>query len=416
MLKLIPINKTLKFYRNNIRGENNKIIKKVYFFIRSIFAKYLGLYPFSNGREIFSVLSVVYSGNWNSAYSKVSKVSETEKQFCKYLNVSHSILVPSGGVAIEILMRILKESNKNVFCHHIRHTCPAQPFSILRSGVIPLPCNQGINPFSLPREIYQNSSKENLVLPTHYWGYPENLNDISKDHTIEDCCLSFDSYQPNGAHVGTQGIAGIFSFGYLKPIQSGEGGLICTNNTSLANEIRTMQNYGINDSKDVKSFGLNGRISCIQAAIISEQLKTYKKYINLIRNGVYKLKNEISNLNLPIDVFIPDGYKIEQLGFSAILLKINSNLNYKVRQELENNGVETLDAFFQDILSLTYFKKDIIKVLSIDQQKIYKENFLKNENYSYPQEYIAIPRKWIVNKFMRSYLKNVIIKSFKKIT
>ena len=39
-----------------------------------------------------------------------------------------------------------------------------------------------------------------------------------------------------------------------------------------------MQNYGINNSNDVVSFGLNGRISCVQAAIISEQLKTYKKY------------------------------------------------------------------------------------------------------------------------------------------
>ena len=114
MLKLIPLNKTLKFSRNNLRGANNGIIKKIYFFIRTIFAKYLGLYPFSNGREIFSVLTVLYSGNWNSAYSKDSKVSETEKQFCKYLKVNHSILVPSGGVAIEILMRILKDSNKKI--------------------------------------------------------------------------------------------------------------------------------------------------------------------------------------------------------------------------------------------------------------------------------------------------------------
>ena len=66
--------------------------------------------------------------------------------------------------------------------------------------------------------------------------------------------------------------------------------MICTNNKSLANEIRLMQNYGINNSKDVVSFGLNGRISCVQAAIISEQLKTYKKYINLIRDGVQKLQ------------------------------------------------------------------------------------------------------------------------------
>ena len=254
MLKVFSIKRLIKFFKKNFLNANDKNLKKFYFLFKSFFAKYLGLYPFSNGREVFAILSVLNSGKWNSAYSKDSKVSETEEEFCKYLDVDHCILVPSGGVAIEILMRILKGSNKNVFCSHIRHTCPAQPFSIYRSGVIPLPCNPGIDPFSLPKEIYNNSSQQNLVLPTHYWGYPENLNHIIPEYTIEDCCLSFDSYQSNGAHVGTQGIAGIFSFGYLKPIQAGEGGLICTNNKSLADEIRIMQNYGINDSKDVKSF------------------------------------------------------------------------------------------------------------------------------------------------------------------
>ncbi len=415
MLKLFSLTRFINFSRKNLRNVNNKTIKKLFFFLRSFVAKYLGLYPFSNGKEVFSVLSVLNSGNWNSAYSKDSKVSETEEQFCKFLDVDYCILVPSGGVAIEILMRIFKGSDKNVFCSHIRHICPAQPFSILRSGVIPLPCNPDINPFYLPRKIYDKSNKNNLVLSTHFWGYPENLNNILQEYTIEDCCLSFDSYQPNGAHVGTQGIAGIFSFGYLKPIQSGEGGLICTNNKYLANEIRLMQNYGINNSKDVISFGLNGRISCIQAAIISEQLKSYKKYINLIRDGIYKLQGELSALNLPIEIFIPEGYQIEQLGFSAILFKISPSLHNQFKIKLEKNGIETLDPFFQDILSLTYFKKEIIKSLNPYEKKIYMKNYLENENYEFPNKFIAIPRKWIPNKYMRKFLKGAIIKSFDEI-
>ena len=415
MLKVFYLKRLINFSRKNLRNIKNKNIKNIFFLFRSFIAKYLGLYPFSNGREIFSIISVLNSGNWNSAYSKDSKVSETEAQFCKYLDVDNCILVPSGGVAIEMLMRIFKGSDKNVFCNHIRHICPAQPFSILRSGVIPLPFNPGINPFSLPKEIYSNSNKNNLVLSTHFWGYPENLNNIIKDYTIEDCCLSLESYQPNGAHVGTQGIAGLFSFGYLKPIQSGEGGLICTNNKSLANEIRLMQNYGINNFNDVVSFGLNGRISCVQAAIISEQLKTYKKYINLIRSGVYKLKVELSQLDLPIEIFIPKGYKIEQLGFSAILLKISSTLAHEFKIKLDKNGIETLNPFFQDILSLTYFKKEIINSISENEKKVYMKNYFKNENYEYPNNFIAIPRKWISNQYMRKFLKSAIIKSFKEL-
>jgi len=418
--KKYNFNKLVLYSRKVMRSPKNKILNNLYYAIRSILAKYLGLYPFSNGREIFAILSVLNSGNWNSTYSMNSKVDEAEEQFCRYLNVNHCILVPSGGVAIEILMRIFKGSEENVFCRHIRHTCPAQPFAIQRSGVIPVPINSGKSPFSLPKEIYKNSSKKNLVLSTHFWGYPEDLSSIEKKNVIEDCCLSLSSYQKNGAHVGTEGIAGIFSFGVLKPIQAGEGGLICTNNSDLAREIRIMQNYGnqfrINDSNDVVSFGLNGRLSCIQAAIISEQLKTYNNYINLMRSGVYKLKNDLSKLDLPIELFIPEGYEINQLGFSAVILKVSSLIYNPFKLALEKSGIKTFETFFQDILSLTYFKKEIIKTFNEEEKKVYLENIKKNANYYYPDNYIAIPRKWIPNKYMREHLKNAILKAFNGIS
>ena len=415
--KLRITKKIINFTRKKKR--DSKLFFYFYCIFRGLFAKFLGLYPFSNGREILSILTVLNSGNWNSAYSTNSKVYQTEMQFCEYLNVDHCILVPSGGVAIEILMRILKGSEKDFFCKHIRHTCPAQSFAIQRSGVIPLPTNPDKNPFSLPKDVYHNSSSKNLVLSTHFWGYPENITTFEKQNIIEDCCLSFSAYQPNGAHVGTESIAGIFSFGCLKPIQAGEGGLICTNNSSLAKEIRIMQNYGsqlrINNSSDVMSFGLNGRLSCIQAAIISEQLKTYDNYINLMRSGVYKLKNDFSKLDLPIDLFIPNGYTIDQLGFSAVLLKISSVIHKQFKIALAKNGIETFDTFFQDILSLSYFKKEITNTMSEEQKKEYIKNIHKNSIYNYPNTYIAIPRKWIPNRYMRSYLKNAIVKSFKEI-
>ena len=74
-----------------------------------------------------------------------------------------------------------------------------------------------------------------------------------------------------------------------------------------------------------------------------------------------------------------------------------------------------MDPFFQDILSLTYFKKKIIKSISEDEKKAYMENFLRNQNYQYPKNFIAIPRKWIPNKYMRQFLKNAIVRSFQEI-
>ena len=134
-----------------------------------------------------------------------------------------------------------------------------------------------------------------------------------------------------------------------------------------------------------------------------------------MRSGVYKLKNDFSKLDLPIDLFIPNGYTIDQLGFSAVLLKISSVIHKQFKIALAKNGIETFDTFFQDILSLSYFKKEITNTMSEEQKKEYIKNIHKNSIYNYPNTYIAIPRKWIPNRYMRSYLKNAIVKSFKEI-
>ena len=74
------------------------------------------------------------------------------------------------------------------------------------------------------------------------------------------------------------------------------------------------------------------------------------------------------------------------------------------------------ETFFQDILSLTYFRKEIIKTFNEEGKKVYLENIKKNSNYYYPDNYIAIPRKWIPNKYRREHLKRAILKAFNEIS
>tara|TARA_Y100000589_G_C27076271_1_gene597617 strand:+ start:10 stop:1008 length:999 start_codon:yes stop_codon:yes gene_type:complete len=326
-------------------------------------------------------------------------------------------MISSGGVAIEILMRILSSNSESSFCSHIRHTCPATPFSIFRSGVVPLPRNPSNDLFSIPKEVYENASSSNLVLSTHFWGYPEQIITSNYDYIIEDSCLSFDAYFKDGAHVGTFGKAGVFSFGCLKPIQAGEGGLICTKDKYLAKEIRIMQNYAnrsLFNSKndDICSFGLNGRISCIQASLISSQLKKYKNYTKRIRRGVYDLITILKKKNIPLKIYLPKGMNIENIGFSSVILVLDENLNSKLfRKLLKENGINSIPTFFQDILSLTYFKDKISTEFSSYEKKVYSENLKNSSNYSFENNLITISRRWISNKLLRDYLINSIEKS-----
>lgn len=409
--------KFLAKLRKKLRSSDLGFVDKLYYLFRIFFAKILGLYPFPISNEIRSVNSVLISGNWNTTYSLSTKVNETEENFQKFLDVKNCILVSSGGVGIEMIMRVMKSNSINSICHHIRHICPATPFSILRSGVAPIPTNPLDNPFGLPSSIYENTSKEKLVLSTHLWGYPEDILNHPKEYLIEDCCLSFESYHQDGRHVGTVGKAGVFSFGCLKPIQAGEGGLICTNDDSLAKELRIIQNYAneikITGSEDINRFGLNGRMSCITSAIVCEQLKNYSLYVKRVRNGVKKLKEFIYKNNLPVKIFIPKGQQIDNLGFSSILLEVEPIICESLIQKLAQNGIETISPFFNDILKLTYFKKNLQNELNEEQKKVYFANYNKNinESYAYPENYIAVSRRWISSFVMRKVLENALLDS-----
>ncbi len=415
------IGKFIFLLRKNLRNSNKGILDKLYYLFRSLFAKQFGLYPFPISNEIRAVKSILISGNWNATYSLNNNVKETEESFSKYLNVKNCILVPSGGVGIEIIMRLYKSGNNNLICNHIRHICPASPFSILRGGVAPIPTNPSTTPFNLPSTIYDYSSKNNLALATHLWGYPEDIRSFSKDYIFEDCCLSFESYYPDGRHVGTIGKAGIFSFGCLKPIQAGEGGLICTNDDNLAREIRIMQNYAneinITGSRDIKKFGLNGRISCISSAIISEQLKSYKKYVDRVRRGVMKLIDFLNHQKLPISVYIPPNQSIDNLGFSSLFLEVDPKIYNLFVLELKKNGIETIPPFFDDLFTLTYFKNNILNDLNQIQRDLYLSNYKKSQKsgYVYPNRYILISRRWLSNFAMRSYLMTNLKKSIDNI-
>lgn len=419
-MKKTSIAKLISFLRRNLRNSENGLIDKFYFLFRYFFARKLGLYPFPLRNEIGSIKEVLISGNWNNTYSSNTKVRETEDNFSNYLDIKHCILVPSGGVGLEIIMRLMKLNGNSVSCNHIRHICPATPFSILRAGIAPIPTNPSSDPFGMPSSIFRDANKDKLVLSTHLWGYPEDIREYNSDYLIEDSCLSFESYFPDGQHVGTLGKAGVFSFGCLKPIQAGEGGLICTNDNSLAREIRIMQNYAnevkITGSHDVKGFGLNGRISCLSSAIICEQLKKYKEYVNKVREGVIKVENEIKKRGLPLNIYIPRNYQIKDLGFSSVLLEIEPKIYSKLLNELCKNGIETIPPFFDDIFSLTYFKKRILNELNKKQKEIYLSNFFKSNEYKYPVGFIAISRRWIASSFMRRIFLNALYKSLESIS
>jgi len=146
----------------------------------------------------------------------------------------------------------------------------------------------------------------------YHGGYPEyskKFYDIKKKYNffiIEDSCHALGSeykYQNKSYKIGSCKHSDIstFSMHPVKSITSGEGGIITTNNTKIAENIKLFRNHGILKNKkeywkyDILKNGFNYRLSDINCALGLSQLekidfflkkreKIYKKYFKELEN------------------------------------------------------------------------------------------------------------------------------------
>lgn len=142
-----------------------------------------------------------------------------------------------------------------------------------------------LDPDDVERKI---TPKTKAIIAMHYAGYPcdmERLSEIAKRHNlflIEDAAHSpgavFDEKE-----IGCWGDISCFSFFSNKNLAVGEGGMVCTNDTGIAEKLRLLRSHGMTTitldrhqgrawSYDVVEVGYNYRIDEIRAAIGLVQL------------------------------------------------------------------------------------------------------------------------------------------------
>lgn len=117
------------------------------------------------------------------------------------------------------------------------------------------------------------------IVPVHLYGHAAPMDEIvaiarrKNLWVVEDACQAVGtSYK--GRHVGTQGDIGCFSFVFTKNLKTyGEAGGITTQDRTLADRMARLRDHGRADKYVHPSFGLNARMSEIEAAILRVQLK-----------------------------------------------------------------------------------------------------------------------------------------------
>jgi len=133
------------------------------------------------------------------------------------------------------------------------------------------------------------TSKTRAIVPVHFAGNPvalHTIHKIAKEHNlllIEDAAHALGS-SINNKKIGSFSDMTIFSFHAIKPITTGEGGAVLTNNKEFAKKLKLFRSHGILKKKlwhsDMISQGHNFRLTEIAAALGSSQLKKLDAFLS----------------------------------------------------------------------------------------------------------------------------------------
>ena len=280
--------------------------------------KNIRLFKPSLGNEEIQAIKKVFKRSWIGFGPEVKKF---ENSFSKFIGLKYSVGVTSCSAALHIAL-----ASKN-FKKKKKVLVPAMTFSAtaaaaLYNGLDPVFVD--INEYDLNinfDDLKKKYSKDCVaVIPVHVGGHPCEMEKIipwaKKKNllVIEDCAHTIGGIY-KGKMLGTWGDVSCFSFEEKKMLTTGDGGMICTNNKSLAAKFRTLSFHGWDrdpwyrykksiSSKNlnerhwyyqIKDLGFKYNMNDLMAVIGQAQLKKLNSF-NFKRNlGVKKYLNGIKD-------------------------------------------------------------------------------------------------------------------------
>ncbi|MFP3886603.1 DegT/DnrJ/EryC1/StrS family aminotransferase [Priestia filamentosa] len=255
--------------------------------------------------EILNAIEAVIS---SGKFILGNEVEMFENEVSEYLNTSFSIGVANGTDALILALHALDIGlGDEVITTPFTFFASAEAIS--RVGATPVFVDIDPQTYNIDyRKIEQKiTNKTKAILPVHIFGQSCEMQELKKLaqkynlYIIEDACQAFGA-EKNGEKLGTIGDIGCFSFFPTKNLSTiGDGGLIVTNNESLAKRIKKLRQHGSNKKYHHSEVGYNSRLDEIHGAILRICLKRidswndarYQKAIN------YDVLSGVNGIHIP---------------------------------------------------------------------------------------------------------------------
>jgi dTDP-4-amino-4,6-dideoxygalactose transaminase len=215
----------------------------------------------------------------NASFILGAEVESFELAFARYCGVGHAVGVSSGTDALQLALLAygIGEGDEVITTPF---TFIATAAAITHVGARPVlvdinPRTYDIDAGKIEAAI---TGRTRAILPVHLYGQPAEMDaimEIARRHSlkvIEDACQAHGATY-GGRKAGSLGDAACFSFYPSKNLGgAGDGGMITTNDDSLAEQVRKMRDHGRSGKYSHSLIGFTYRLDALQAAVLNVKL------------------------------------------------------------------------------------------------------------------------------------------------
>lgn len=280
--------------------------------------------PFFGNEDIESILKDIRDALKTGVLTQGPYVEKLESLFAEYVGVKHAIAVNSGTSALEIALRYFEVKDREVIVP--TNSFVASANTVIFAGGRPIladikPDTLCIDPDDARRRI---TSKTKGIMVVHLAGLicpqMKELKEICSSYAL---FLIEDAAQAHGATIdgkkaGSLGDAGCFSFFPTKPMTTGEGGIITTNDAKLAEFARSLRHHGREGDLHMR-LGYNWRMSEVNAILGIYQLRRLEEYIKRRNEVAQKYTDALKEINNVSPTPVPSNIRHSYYKYPVLL-------------------------------------------------------------------------------------------------
>lgn len=308
--------------------------------------------PTLDGNESKYLQEAISTG-WIS--SEGPFVKKLEKGLAEQTGRKHAVAICNGTAALQVAVEALNlpQGSEVIMPSFTIISCAA---AVVRAGLKPVFVDS--DPITWNMDLAQVESsinpKTSAIMAVHMYGLPVDMDKVlllARKHSlkvIEDAAeMIGQTYR--GKQCGSFGDVSIFSFYPNKHITTGEGGMVLTDDDSVASRSRALINLCFIPERRFlhRELGYNFRMSNLQAAVGVAQMERLDSSVErkrLIGSKYRELLKDIPGLQQPL-------HQTEYADniYWVYGLVLNDSVAYdatEVSKRLSQKGIETRPFFY----------------------------------------------------------------------